>query len=63
MYEVLRGVIFIEVERMVEDFPGGTVGTHPLANAGDTGLISDLGRSHVPQSNRTCELQLLMPRF
>ena len=51
MYEVLREVIFIEVERMVEDFPGGTVGMHPLANAGDTGLISVLGRSHVPQIN------------
>ena len=30
------------------DFPGGTVGT---ANAGDTGLIPGLGRSHLPRSD------------
>ena len=33
------------------DFPGGTVVKNPPANAGDTGLISDLGKSHVPQSS------------
>ena len=27
-------------------FPGGSVVKNPLANAGDTGSIPDLGRSH-----------------
>ena len=33
------------------DFPGGAVVKNPPANAGDTGLISGLGRSHMPRSN------------
>ena len=33
-----------------EGFPGGPVIKNPPANAGDTGLIPDLGRSHLPQS-------------
>ena len=33
------------------DFPGGTVVKNPPANAGDTGSIPGLGRSHVPWSN------------
>ena len=32
-------------------FPGGSVVKNLPANAGDTGLIPDLERSHVPQSN------------
>ena len=36
------------------DFPGGAVVKNPPANAGDTGLISELGRSHMPQSNEAC---------
>ena len=32
-------------------FPDGTVVKNPSANAGDTGSIPGLGRSHVPQSN------------
>ena len=31
-------------------FPGDSVVKNPLAN-GDTGLIPDLGRSHIPGSN------------
>jgi len=31
--------------------PGGSVVKNPSTNAGDIGLITDLGRSHVPQSN------------
>ena len=31
------------------DFPGGPVVKNPPANAGDTGSIPDLGRSHVLQ--------------
>ena len=33
------------------DFPGGTVGKNPLANAGDTGLIPGPGRFCMPRSN------------
>ena len=33
------------------DFPGGTVVGNPPANAGDTGSIPGLGRSHMPWSN------------
>ena len=32
-------------------FPGGSVVKKPPANAGDTGLIPDPGRSHTPQSS------------
>ena len=32
-------------------FPGGSVVKNLLVNAGDMGLIPDLGRSHIPQSN------------
>ena len=35
---------------MVESLP---------ANAGDTGSSPGLGRSHMPQSNKACEPQLL----
>ena len=31
--------------------PGGSVDKNPPANAGDTGSILDLGRSHVLQKN------------
>ena len=33
------------------DFSGGAVVKNPPANAGDTGLIPGLGRSHMPWSN------------
>ena len=33
------------------DFPGGAVIKNLPANAGDTGSIPGLGRSHMPQSN------------
>ena len=36
------------------DFPAGTVDKNSPADAGDMRLISDWGRSHVPQSNRHC---------
>ena len=32
-------------------FPAGSVVKNPPANAGDTGSISDSGRSHMLQSN------------
>ena len=33
------------------DFCGGAVDKNPLANAGDTGSIPGLGRSHMPWSS------------
>ena len=36
---------------MSRDFPGGTVVKNLPANAGDTGLSPDAGRSHMPRSN------------
>ena len=41
IFKVLKGL----------GFPGGTVVKNPPANAGDTGLSSGPGRSHMPQSN------------
>ena len=40
-------------------FPGGTVVENQPANAGDMGLSPGLGRSHMLQSNWTCEPKLL----
>ena len=34
-----------------QGFPGGSMVKNPPANAGDTDLIPDLGRSHMPQSS------------
>ena len=36
---------------MNEGFPGGSVVKNLPANAGDTALIPDPGRSHMPQIN------------
>ena len=36
---------------MTRDFPGGTVGKNPPANAGDMGLSPGPGRSHMSLSN------------
>ena len=39
-------------ERVKEgDLPGGTVDKNPPVNAGDTGLIPDARKSHMPCSN------------
>ena len=40
-------------------FPGSSVVKNLPANAGDTGSIPDLGRSHMPQSNKACAPQPL----
>ena len=40
-------------------FPGGPVVKNPPANAGDTGSIPGLGRSHMPRSNWARAPQLL----
>ena len=39
-------------------FPGGSVVKNLPANAGDTGLIPDPGRSHTPRSNKARPPQL-----
>ena len=33
------------------DFPGGSVGKNLPADAGNMGIISDPGRSHMPQGS------------
>ena len=45
--EVRRG----QRKRSREGFPGSSVVKNPPANAGDTGLIPDPGRSHMPRHN------------
>ena len=42
-----------------EGFPGSAVVKNPPANAGDTGSSPGRGRSHMPQSNKAHEPQLL----
>ena len=34
-------------------FPGGAMIKNPPANVGDTGSTPDLGRSHMPQNQKT----------
>ena len=38
-------------QKIVQDFPGGSLVKNPPASAGDIGSISDPGRSHMPRSN------------
>ena len=38
--------------RLSGDFPGGSVVKNPPVKAGDTGLIPEMGRSHMPQNNK-----------
>ena len=42
-----------------EDFPGGPGVENLTANAGVTGLISELGRFHLPWSQEAWELRKL----
>ena len=39
------------ISNVSRDLPGNSVVKNLPANAGDTGLILDLGRSYMPQSN------------
>ena len=39
------------LKKSLQDFPGGPVVKNLPANAGDTGSIPGLGRSHMLQSN------------
>ena len=38
------------VNNLLRDFAPGPVVKNPPANAGDTGFLSGLGRSHLPQA-------------
>ena len=49
------------LKKLLLDFPGGRVDKNPLTNAGYTGSIPSLGRSHMLQSNLGLVLQLLNP--
>ena len=39
-------------KEVIWGLPGGSVVKNLPANAGDTGSVPDLGRSHMPQSNQ-----------
>ena len=41
----------INKNTIIVGFPGGSVAKNLPPNAGDTGSIPGLGRSHMPQSN------------
>ena len=43
----LSGPYTTQSKKKKWDFPGGTVDKSPPANAGDSGLIPDLGRFHM----------------
>ena len=43
------------------DFSDSTVDQNPPANAGDTSLVSGLGRFHMPRSNEACAPPLSSP--
>ena len=51
----------IPLKYMGLDFLGGSVVKHLPANAGDTGSIPGLERSHVPRNNKACAPELLSP--
>ena len=40
-----------KLKKYFQDFPGGTVVKNPPVNAGDTGSVPRLGRSHMPRNN------------
>ena len=46
-----RVLVFLVPLNSNEGFLGGSVVKNPPANAGDTGLIPGLGRSHMPRRN------------
>ena len=44
----------VPLRKRLQDFPGGAVDKTPPANAGDTGSIPGLGRSHTLRGNLAC---------
>ena len=56
------GFLFLSLDAISKPsrgFPGGLAVTNPPANAGDTGLIPDLGRPHMVKKNLVYVLQRL----
>ena len=49
--QVIKFTYFLGPNSTFQGFPGGSAVKNPPVNAGDPGLIPDLGRSHVPPSN------------
>ena len=52
-HDLGRNICLGEISQIKKEkggFPGGSVVKHPPTNAEGTGLIPDLGRSHMPQS-------------
>ena len=54
--------MFLITLRTLQDLPDGPMVRNLSANAGNTDLIPDLGRSHMPQSNKAHTPQLLKPK-
>ena len=48
---IKKNFFFFLIIKDNRDFPGGTVGNNPPANAEDAGSSSGPGRSHMPWSN------------
>ena len=44
----------IKKKKKDQGFPGGSVVKNPPANAGDTGSVPNLGRSHMPRQLNPC---------
>ena len=59
----LRRMKIKRVKPYILEFPDGTEDENPPANAGNTGLIPSLGRSHRPWSNCVHAPQLLKPVY
>ena len=51
MKECFHCIRPFELQKEVQDFPGGAVAKNPSANAGNTSLTPGPGRFHMPQSN------------
>ena len=49
-YFTIKVILKRKKERK-KGFPGGSVVKNSPANTGDTGLIPDLGRSHIPRGS------------
>ena len=54
----LQEVLNKAFKKRSRGLPGGSLVKNPPANAGDTGSIPDLGRSHMPRSNKARLSQL-----
>ena len=53
---------FLNIQKDIQDFPGGPVVKSLPASVGDLGLIPGLGRYHMPRGNEAHALQLAPTR-